>query len=1301
MKKRIISLLLVLTFMLSLIPSFSITASAASGGVSTGSEAVITVEEIWGNPGKTVVLNMVISKNPGILGATITVSWDEDLTLVADVSGEAFNHMTYTSPSRYVASGTNFVWFGNEVNEAIDGTILTLTFKVAETAQNNDILPVRVSYTHGDIIDQNDNDVTLSVVDGHIRAITYQPGDVTGDGRVNARDLVRLSQYISDGCKTDSEGYNAEVVEDACDVTGDGRVNARDLIKLSQYISDGSQTNPDGYNAVLKPAKMPECQHTNLQETPAKAATCTEDGNVEYWYCDECGKYFSDADGKTEIAANETVLAQTGHIVVIDAAVSPTYDSTGLTEGSHCSKCGKILKNQDVIPKLEATYHSIIYKDTKGAEIPVDKMRYSEHEGLLDLPVISADGYTFKGWYTASEGGTKVDHIIKGSNEDKVLYAHWELVKYTITYKDAPIKNNQNEFTIEDEIVLNDPEWFGLAFKNWTDDNGNVVTKISKGTIGNITITANWMSERNLAVSSNSKEAKAVLFDDSTGRYYIIYDIGTIENIILSTLGTDDKSTGETLKWNISETVNVENNVAETVAKTVSTSISRTDGWSSTLSFARRDGISISSSITAGLESEDAGLKAKLEATISATTSTEITNSRAYGVSGSDEWGDGTSDSASSTVSYKKGASTTIGKEIIIPGEMPKGKYSYVCAGTVRVYAVVTYDPAEHLYYVDTFSVMEDNMYEKRMYDAPANTTANITSSEGLSLNIEDYWGDITAHAQSIYTVQYDANGGEGTMLSSVHKVGEKSALQSNSFSRAGYVFTGWGISSNGGALYPDNSEITDIAEIGTSITLYAIWSAKKYKVILDVNNGDALYPDTYDVTYDATYGTLPSPVRAGYSFDGWYLGDEKIDSKSIVKIAGDHTLKAEWTEISYLVRFDAMGGSVSTTTKRVPFASTYGELPVASREGYKFKGWFTDSLYGNEITSESATRQDCDPLPVTLYAKWEPIEYMVKIWASDCCSMPYSYKYDQDVILSWSEVKKNQLGDGWNFDGWYYGETMFDYQQFISRDEIVRLKNLTTEDGATIIIVARCNYNGSESPTQPACITENTLITLADGSQVAVKDLTGSEELLVWNMITGTFDSAPILFIDSDPTKIYEVITLTFSDNTTMEVISEHGFFDINLNCYVYLDRNASQYIGHWFNKLEIDEDGMFSNKSVQLVDVKIINKVEASYSPITYEHFCYYTNGLLSMPGGITGFFNIFSIDDDVMKYNEKLMKEDIDKYGLFTYEEFFELVPVPKKIFDALGGKYLKVSIGKGLITVEKLIKLAERYQVFFEN
>ena len=352
MKKRILSLLLVLTFILPMIPTFGITASATSNVVSTESEAVISVEEIWGNPGKTVDLDLILAENPGILGATITISWDESLTLIADASGEAFNHMTYTSPSRYVASGTNFVWFGNEVDEAIDGTILTLTFQVSEAAQNNDILPVRVTYTQGDVIDENDNDVTLNITDGHIRVITYQPGDITGDGRVNARDLVRLSQFISDGCKTDPEGYNAEVVADACDVNGDGRVNARDLIKLSQYISDGSQTNPDGYNAILKPAKLPECEHTDMQATAAQEATCIENGNIAYWYCSDCGKYFSDAAGTTEIAFADTVLTSGAHTLTAVGAQGATCTETGNVAYWSCSACGKYFSDANATVEI-------------------------------------------------------------------------------------------------------------------------------------------------------------------------------------------------------------------------------------------------------------------------------------------------------------------------------------------------------------------------------------------------------------------------------------------------------------------------------------------------------------------------------------------------------------------------------------------------------------------------------------------------------------------------------------------------------------------------------------------------------------------------------------------------------------------------------------------------------------------------------------------------------------------------------------------------------------------------------------
>ena len=53
----------------------------------------------------------------------------------------------------------------------------------------------------------------------------------------------------------------------------------------------------------------------------------------------------------------------------------------------------------------------------------------------------------------------------------------------------------------------------------------------------------------------------------------------------------------------------------------------------------------------------------------------------------------------------------------------------------------------------------------------------------------------------------------------------------------------------------------------------------------------------------------------------------------------------------------------------------------------------------------------------------------------------------------------------------------------------------------------------------------------------------------------------APILFIDSDPENYYEVINLYFSDGTTVKVISEHAFWDINLNKYVYLRSDAAQY--------------------------------------------------------------------------------------------------------------------------------------------
>lgn len=244
-----------------------------------------------------------------------------------------------------------------------------------------------------------------------------------------------------------------------------------------------------------------------------------------------------------------------------------------------------------------------------------------------------------------------------------------------------------------------------------------------------------------------------------------------------------------------------------------------------------------------------------------------------------------------------------------------------------------------------------------------------------------------------------------------------------------------------------------------------------------------------------------------------------------------------------------------------------------------------------------------------------------------------------------------------------------------------------------------RAVYKEVPSSGGGSCVAEGALITLANGEQVPVEQLTGDETLLVWNLFTGTFDTAPILCIDRDSLGTYEVINLYFSDNTQVKVISEHAFWDFDLNKYVYLDKNASEYIGHWFNKQTANENGEFSWTSVQLTDVIIQEEYTTAWSPVTYSHLCYYVNGMLSMPGGIEGLFNIFEVDSQTMTYNSEAMAEDIEQYGLFTYEEFAELLPVPNEVFEAVNGQYLKVAIGKGLIDLDTLASYINQYSRLF--
>ena len=105
-----------------------------------------------------------------------------------------------------------------------------------------------------------------------------------------------ICDYIISECADDNKDHK-------CDYCGK---------KLTEHTG-GKATCKDKAKCEVCGAEYGELDsknHTNLKHFPAKAATKTTEGNIEYWYCEGCGKYFSDKDGTKEIKKADTVTAK-------------------------------------------------------------------------------------------------------------------------------------------------------------------------------------------------------------------------------------------------------------------------------------------------------------------------------------------------------------------------------------------------------------------------------------------------------------------------------------------------------------------------------------------------------------------------------------------------------------------------------------------------------------------------------------------------------------------------------------------------------------------------------------------------------------------------------------------------------------------------------------------------------------------------------------------------------------------------------------------------------------------------------
>lgn len=85
-------------------------------------------------------------------------------------------------------------------------------------------------------------------------------------------------------------------------------------------------------------------EHT-LTEHKAKDATCTENGNLAYWECTDCGKLFSDKDGKTETTLAAVTVAAKGHTLTKTDGKPATCKDEGVAEYWTCTVCTKLFSD--------------------------------------------------------------------------------------------------------------------------------------------------------------------------------------------------------------------------------------------------------------------------------------------------------------------------------------------------------------------------------------------------------------------------------------------------------------------------------------------------------------------------------------------------------------------------------------------------------------------------------------------------------------------------------------------------------------------------------------------------------------------------------------------------------------------------------------------------------------------------------------------------------------------------------------------------------------------------------------------
>jgi len=261
------------------------------------------------------------------------------------------------------------------------------------------------------------------------------------------------------------------------------------------------------------------------------------------------------------------------------------------------------------------------------------------------------------------------------------------------------------------------------------------------------------------------------------------------------------------------------------------------------------------------------------------------------------------------------------------------------------------------------------------------------------------------------YTVTFDTDGGTTVAAQTVEE--GQVAIKPADPTKEGFTFAGWFV---GETAYDFSSAVT------ANLTVKAKWTQNTYTVIFDTDGAAAIDAET--VAYGATATKPADPIKEGFTFMGWFVGDAAYDFTAPVK--ANVEIKAKWAEITYTVTFDT-DGAEAIEAQTVAFGGTATKPQDPTKEGFTFAGWTV-----NGEAYDFATVLTAD---VTIKATWAEITYTVTFDTDNGAEAT-----TETVKFGGTATKPaDPTKEGYTFVGWTVNGEAYDFATVLTADVTIK----------------------------------------------------------------------------------------------------------------------------------------------------------------------------------------------------------------------------------------------------------------------